>query len=160
MPWKLENRHPWSRAMTNWPCCVLFCARVKFLQRTVSFYFKSEIIFFCADDKISCLVWNYKSSTSAWSTPKWLAMQSMSGTSVGQVEKEEVMDNKIKRRVTFSIFSLVHTCLITQRKLNNLVVAIKSEQEWEFWKLISGPSNKPVRHPPLVNIVNSEVFVY
>ena len=55
-------------------------------------------------------------------------MQSMSATSVGQVE-EEVMDNKIKRKVNFSIFSLVHTCPITQRELTNPVGAIKSEQE-------------------------------
>ena len=51
---------------------------------------------------------------------------------MGQVEEEEVMDNKIKRKVNFSIFSLalVHTCPITQRELTNLVVAIKkSEQE-------------------------------
>ena len=56
-------------------------------------------------------------------------MQSMSGTSVGQVGKEEVMDNKIKRKVNFSIFSLVHSCSITQRELTNPAVAIKSEQE-------------------------------
>ena len=56
-------------------------------------------------------------------------MQSMSGTSVGQVEKEEVMDNKIKRKVNFSIFSLFHTCPVTQRELTNPVVVIKSEQE-------------------------------
>ena len=59
-------------------------------------------------------------------------MQSVSGTSVGQVEgaKEEVlMDNKIKRKVNFSIFSLVHTCPITQRELTNPVAVIKSEQE-------------------------------
>ena len=58
-----------------------------------------------------------------------MAMHSMSGTSVGQVEKEEVMDNKIKRKVNFSIFSLVHTCPVTQRELTNPVVVIKSEQE-------------------------------
>ena len=53
----------------------------------------------------------------------------MSGISVGQVEEEEVVDNKIKRKVNFSIFSLVHTCPITQRKLTNPVAVIKSEQE-------------------------------
>ena len=56
-------------------------------------------------------------------------MQSMSATSVGQVEKEEVMDNKIKRKVNFSIFSLLHTCPVTQRELTNPVAVIKSEQE-------------------------------
>ena len=47
----------------------------------------------------------------------------------GEVEKEEVMDNKIKRKVNFSIFSLFHTCPITQRELTNPVAVIKSEQE-------------------------------
>merc|ERR1719400_2691337 len=52
------------------------------------------------------------SATSAWSTPNLLAMQSVSGTSVGQVEEEEeeVMGNKIRRKINPSIFSLFHTC--------------------------------------------------
>ena len=48
---------------------------------------------------------------------------------MGQVEEEVLMDNKIKRKVNLSIFSLFHTCPITQRELTNLVVVIKSEQE-------------------------------
>ena len=50
---------------------------------------------------------------------------------MGQVEEEEeeVMGNKIRRKINPSIFSLFHTCSITQRELTNPVAVIKSEQE-------------------------------